>query len=110
MLRHSDQVRELLVHDVATTNAAMHDPFVQNAPQVRRPHDRIVQLAERRLQKQLAALADQCPDHLISTESYPGRGRRFLARARPGPSARPWLVLTPDLDELRAALPSRRPA
>jgi hypothetical protein len=36
VLRHSDQVRELLVHDVATTNAAMHDPFVQNAPQVRR--------------------------------------------------------------------------
>jgi hypothetical protein len=75
-----------------------------------RVHDRTVQLAERRLQKQLAALADQCPDHLISTESYPGRGRRFVARARPGTSARPWLVLTPDLDELRAALPSRRPA
>jgi len=64
-------------------------------------------LVERRLQKQLAALADQCPDHLISTESYPGRGRRFVARARPGTSARPWLVLTPDLEELRAALPSR---
>jgi hypothetical protein len=64
-------------------------------------------LVERRLQKQLAALADQCPDHLISTESYPGRGRRFVARARPGTSARPWLVPTPDLEELRAALPSR---
>ena len=36
MLRHSDQVRELLAHDVATTDAAMHDPFVQNAPEVRR--------------------------------------------------------------------------
>jgi hypothetical protein len=70
-------------------------------------HDRAVLLSERRLQKQLAALADQCPDHLISTESYPGRGRRFVARARPGTAARPWLVLTPDLDELRAALPSR---
>ena len=70
-------------------------------------HDRAVLLAERRLQKQLAALADQNPDHLISTESYPGRGHRFVARARPGTAARPWLVLTPDLDELRAALPSR---
>jgi hypothetical protein len=30
-----------------------------------------------------------------------------VARARPGTAARPWLVLTPDLDELRAALPSR---
>ena len=70
-------------------------------------HDRAVLLADRRLQKRLAALADQCPDHLISTESYPGRGRRFVARARPGTTARPWLVLTPDLDELRAILPSR---
>jgi hypothetical protein len=70
-------------------------------------HGSAALLVERRLQKQLAALADQCPDHLISTESYPGRGRRFVARARPGTSARPWLVLTPDLDELRAALPSR---
>jgi hypothetical protein len=68
-------------------------------------HGQAVLLAERRLQKQLAALASQCPDHAISTESYPGRGRRFVARARPGTSARPWLVLTPDLDELRAALP-----
>ena len=58
-------------------------------------HDRAVQLAEWRLQKQLAALADQCPDHTISTESYPGRGRRFVARARPGTAARPWLILTP---------------
>jgi hypothetical protein len=73
-------------------------------------HGQAVLLSEWRLQKQLAALADQCPDHLISTESYPGRGRRFVARARPGTAARPWLVLTPDLDELRAALPSRRPA
>jgi chloramphenicol 3-O-phosphotransferase len=73
-------------------------------------HDGAVLLTERRLQKQLAALAGQYPDHLISTESYPGRGRRFVARARAGTAARPWLVLTPDLDELRAALPSRRRA
>lgn len=70
-------------------------------------HDRAVLLSERRLQKQLAVLAGQCPDHSISTESYPGRGRRFVARARPGTGARPWLILTPDLDELRAALPLR---
>jgi hypothetical protein len=67
-------------------------------------HGQAVLLSERRLQKQLAALAGQRPDHLISTESYPGRGRRFVARARPGTAARPWLVLTPDLEELRAAL------
>jgi hypothetical protein len=70
-------------------------------------HDQAVLLAERRVQKQLAALAGQCPDHTISTECYPGRGRRFVAQARPGTAARPWLVLTPDLDELRAALPRR---
>jgi hypothetical protein len=69
-------------------------------------HDRAVLLAERRLERQLAALADECPDHAISTECYPGRGRRFVARARPGTAARPWLILTPDLDELRAARPA----
>jgi hypothetical protein len=83
----------------------IHDD--EGAPRAGLEHGRAVLLSERRLQKQLAALADQCPDHLISTESYPGRGRRFVARARPGTAARPWLVLTPDLDELRAALPHR---
>lgn len=83
----------------------IHDD--EGPPRAGLEHGRAVLLSERRLQKQLAALADQCPDHLISTESYPGRGRRFVARARPGTAARPWLVLTPDLDELRAALPHR---
>jgi len=46
-------------------------------------HGQAVLLSERRLRKQLAALADQCPDHLISTESYPGRGRPGRAPARP---------------------------
>jgi hypothetical protein len=72
-------------------------------------HQQAVQLAERRARKQLAALAQQHPEHVISTESYPGRGLRFIARARPGTGARPWLVLTPDLDELRAALPAASP-
>jgi hypothetical protein len=72
-------------------------------------HHEAVQLAERRARKQLAALAQQYPDHMISTESYPGRGLRFTARAKPGTGARPWLVLTPDLDELRAALPAPNP-
>jgi hypothetical protein len=67
-------------------------------------HDRAVLLAGRRLERQLAAPADQCPDHTIRTERYPGRGLRFVAQARPGSAARPWLVLTPDLDELRAVL------
>ena len=68
-------------------------------------HHEAVQLAERRARKQLATLAQEYPDHVISTETYPGRGLRFAARARPGTGARPWLVLTRDLDELRAALP-----
>jgi hypothetical protein len=72
-------------------------------------HGHAVLLAERRTQKQLAALTQQYPDHSISTESYPGRARRFAARARPGTGAQPWLVLTPDLDELRAALPAPSP-
>jgi hypothetical protein len=72
-------------------------------------HHEAIQLAEHRARKQLAALAQQYLDHVISTESYPGRGLRFTARARAGTGARPWLVLTRDLDELRAALPAPAP-
>jgi hypothetical protein len=47
-------------------------------------HQQAVLLAERRTRKQLAEIAQQCPDHVITTESYPGRALRFVARARPG--------------------------
>jgi hypothetical protein len=63
-----------------------------------------VLLAEQRAHRELAALAGQCRDHLLSTECYPGRARRYIARAKPGTTATPWLVITTDISELRAAL------
>ena len=69
-------------------------------------HQQAVQLAERRARRQVAVLARQYPDHMISTENLPGRALRFIARARPGTGARPWLVITCDPGELRAALPT----
>lgn len=68
-------------------------------------HSQAVLQAECRARKQLATLAPQWPDHLITAESYPGRGLRFVARARKGTTAAPWLVITDDLDELQANLP-----
>ena len=63
-----------------------------------------VLLAEQRAHRELATLAGQCPDHLLRTECYPGRSRRYIARAKPGTTATPWLVITTDISELRAAL------
>jgi hypothetical protein len=37
-------------------------------------------------------------------ECYPGRARRYIARAKPGTTATPWLVITTDISELRAVL------
>jgi hypothetical protein len=53
----------------------------------------------RRLREQVAALAAQAPGHRLTIETLPGRGERFVARAT-APTARPWLVVTDDLDEL----------
>jgi hypothetical protein len=53
--------------------------------------------------EQIAALAAQAPGHRLTIETLPGRGDRFVARART-PTARPWLVVTDDLNELRTEL------
>jgi hypothetical protein len=67
-------------------------------------HPQAVLQAEQRAHRELATLAGQCPDHLFGTECYPGRARRYVARAKPGTTASPWLVITTDISELRAAL------
>lgn len=67
-------------------------------------HPQALLLAEQRAGRELAEIAEQCPDHLLGTECYPGRARRYLARAKPGTTASPWLVITADIGELRAAL------
>jgi hypothetical protein len=67
-------------------------------------HPQAVLRAEQRARRELATLAGQCPDHLLGTECYPGRALRYIARAKPGTTATPWLVITTDISELRAAL------
>jgi len=69
-------------------------------------HPQAVLLAERRPHRELAALAGQCPDHLAGTEGYPGRAPRYIARPKPGTTGTPWLVITTDISELRAAHPA----
>jgi hypothetical protein len=71
---------------------------------IRLEHPQAVLLAEQRAHRELATLASQCPDHLLGIECYPGRARRYVARAKPGTTATPWLVITTDISELRAAL------
>ena len=66
-------------------------------------------LAEQRAHRELAILAGQCPDHLLGMDCYPGRARRYVARAKPGTTATPWLVITTDISELRAVLTPRAP-
>jgi hypothetical protein len=54
---------------------------------------------------ELASLAPQYPDHRLWTEVLPGLGRlRYVAKRREGTQANPYLVITDDLAELRAAL------
>ena len=52
---------------------------------------------------ELTRLRAEFPGHWIGTETIPGRGVRYLARARQH-DAQPHTVITPDLSELRAAL------
>ena len=91
-----------------TTNPAEQDPSPPLAsPGTTRAdleHPQALVLAEQRARRELAEIAEQCPDHLLGTECYPGRERRYLARAKPGTSASPWLVMTADIGELRSAL------
>lgn len=58
---------------------------------------------------ELARLRTEFPTHLIGTETIPGRGVRYLARARQL-DAHPHTVITSDLSELRAALEAKRRA
>lgn len=60
--------------------------------------------AQRRIGEQIAALTAQAPGHAITIEAgIPGRAARFVAKATTG-DARPYLVMTPSLDELRREL------
>ena len=69
-------------------------------------HDQAVSLARHRARRQLDAIAAQCPGHTITVETYPGREDRYVARAVTA-SARPYLLITTDLDELATELGGR---
>jgi hypothetical protein len=58
---------------------------------------------QQRSSLQLAAIAAQAPGYLITTEHYPGRRERFVAKAI-SPVVHPHLVMTDDLDELFVGL------
>lgn len=67
-------------------------------------HEPSGSLAQRRIREQIAALAAQAPGHAITVEDWiPGRPARFVAKATTS-QARPYLVITADLDELRREL------
>ena len=66
-------------------------------------HDQVVLLARRRARQQLDAIAAQCPGHTITVETYPGRKDRYVAHAVTA-SARPYLLITADLNELSTEL------
>jgi hypothetical protein len=52
---------------------------------------------------ELTRLRAEFSGHWIGTETIPGRGVRYLARARQH-DTQPHTVITPDLSELRTAL------
>ena len=62
-----------------------------------------VRLAQRQILERVAVLAAQAPGHRLTVETVPGRGERFVARAIT-PAARPYLLITDDLDELYTEL------
>jgi hypothetical protein len=57
---------------------------------------------------ELTRLRAEFPGHWIGTEIIPGRGGRYVARARQH-DVHPHTVITADLPELRAALEAGRP-
>lgn len=60
--------------------------------------------AQRRIREQIAALTAQAPGHTITVDDgILGRATRFVAKATNG-DARPYLLVTTDLDELRREL------
>lgn len=60
-------------------------------------------MADQSVRELLNAIAEQCPGHTITVESFPGRKDRYVARAITT-AARPYLLVTADLDELRTEL------
>ena len=70
-------------------------------------HGQAVLLSERRLQKQLAALAGQCPDHLISTESYPAGAAGSWPGPVPAPPPAPGWCSLPTWRNSAPPFPSR---
>lgn len=68
-------------------------------------------MADQSVHELLSARAGQCPGYTITIESFPGRKDRYVTRAITA-SARPYLIVTADLDELRTELcgPARVPA
>jgi hypothetical protein len=66
-------------------------------------HDQAVLLARRRTRQQLNAIAAQCPGHRITVETYPDRKDRYVAQAVIA-SAKPYLLITTDLNELSTEL------
>jgi hypothetical protein len=65
--------------------------------------DQAVLLARRRARQQLDAIEALCPDYKITVEIYPGRKDRYVAQAVTA-SARPYLLITSDLNELSTEL------
>ncbi len=82
----------------------MPDGHENNALRDLLEHERARLFAARRVGEQLAAIAAQAPGYLITTEYYPGRRERFVAKAI-SPVVHPHLVMTDDLDELFIELP-----
>ena len=77
----------------------MPDGHENNAPRDLLEHERARLFAARRVREQSAAIAAQAPGYLITTEHYPGRRERFVAKAISS-VVHPHLVMTDDLDEL----------
>jgi hypothetical protein len=69
-------------------------------------HDPAVLLAECRARRQLDFIAARCPGHTITVETHPGRQDRYVAHAVTAP-ARPYPLITTDLDELSTELCGR---
>lgn len=67
-------------------------------------HSALTVAALRQRRAALDALAAQHPDHRIWTETLPGLSLRYVAQRRRGTNARPYLVVTDDLTELREVL------
>jgi hypothetical protein len=94
------------------TRAVFHMPTTGGNSQGRIMDDLRAELEHapeaQRQQAELTDLARQYPDHRLWTETLPGLRRlHYVAQRRTGTQARPYLVVTHDLAELRDALRPR---